>query len=54
MAAGRSMVGLEVSDDGLNGLVPFEQPTFLIGESLVFDPVLDLNLWVVFVHAQVS
>ena len=48
------MVGLEVSDDGLDRLASLEQPELFIREPLVLAPVFDLNVRVVLVYAPVE
>ena len=43
-----------VPNDRLDGLPSFEQSAFFIGQPLVFAPVFDLNVRVVFVHTLVA
>jgi hypothetical protein len=54
VAAVHPVVGLQVPDDQLDGLPPFEQHALLIGEPLVFAPVFDLDIRVALVHTPVA
>ena len=54
VAAVHAVILLEVADNGLDRLAPFQQFQFLGIELLALAPVLDRDAWVIGIHAPVT
>ncbi len=54
MTAIHAVIGLEVPDDGLNGLAALEQPSFLLADAFGLAPMEDAYIRVIRIHTAVA